>query len=207
MARHLIFTGKILDVLPGSSQEYQKILKTLTSSCSHQFKSHLYSPYSVTMDHEFLGIPSNVKTCIVSLSYFKEKIIDWNIPFKISYIIRRGEISSRLNKKTSAHLKGEGISEARKELNTRKSTDPRILFHIKPEHLSEQLNRLFLVLDSISSRWKQKDFPLISDMIKNENNEEVAIKHRKNRSQIWKRRKTLLISEYKSIQKVIFGMI
>jgi len=207
MPGNLILIGNIPGIPSDSFQEYHKILKTLTASCSHQFQSSLLSPYSVTIDHDFLGIPSNLKTCIASLFYFEETIIDWNIPFKISSIIRHGKISSRLNKKTSVHLTGEGILQARKELYSKRSTDPRILFHIKPESLSEQLNRLFMVLDSISSRWNQKDFSLISDMLKNESNEEVAIKHRKNRSQIWKRRKTLLISEYKSLKKVILGII
>jgi hypothetical protein len=44
-------------------------------------------------------------------------------------------------------------------------------------------------------------------MLQNENNEEVAIKHKKNRSQIWKRRKTLLITEYKALKQVILGII
>ena len=207
MLEHLILLGKISNVPSDSFQEYHKILKTLTSSCSHQFQPHLLSPYSVTIDHEFLGIPSSLKSTIDSLLYFEETSLDWSVPFKISSIIRHGKISSKLSKKTSIHLRGEGISEARKELISKKSTDPRILFHIKPESLSEQLNRLFMVLDSIESGWNQKDFPLISDMLQNENNEEVAIKHKKNRSQIWKRRKTLLITEYKALKQVILGII
>jgi len=207
MSEHLILLGKIPIDPSDSFHRCHKILKTLTSSCSHQFKSHLFSPYSVTIDHEFLGIPSSLKSTLDSLFYFEETAIEWNVPFKISYIIRHGKISSGLSKKTSIHLIGKGLSESRKELASKKSTDPRILFHIKPKHLSEQLNRLFIVLDSISSRWNQKDFPLASDMIQNENNEEVAVKHKKNRSQIWKRRKTLLISEYKALKQVTLEMI
>jgi len=207
MFEHLILLGKIPSVPSDSFQEYHKILKTLTSSCSHQFQSHLLFPYSVTIDHEFLGIPSSLKSTIDSLFYLEETVIDWNVPFKISYVIRSGNISTKLSKKTSVHLMGEGISDARTELNTKKSTHPRILFHIKLENLSEQLNRLFMVLDSIESGWNQKDFPLISDMLQNENNEEVAIKQKKNRSQIWKRRKTLLITEYKALKQVILGII
>jgi len=37
-------------------------------------------------------------------------------------------------------------------------------------------------------------------MISEQNNKEVAAKHGKNRSQIWKRRKHLLIEEYKLIK-------
>ena len=207
MTEELIFLGNIPSAPSDSCHGYHKILKTLASSCSHRFQSHLLSPYSVIKGHELLGIPSSLKSTLDSLFYLEETIIEWNVPFKISYVIRHGKISSKLSKKTSVHLTGEGISEARKELSSKKSTDPRILFRINPESLSGQLNKLFMVLDSILSRWNHKDYPLISDMLQNENNEEVAVKHKKNRSQIWKRRKTLLISEYKALKQVILKII
>jgi len=204
---HFILIGDITDIPPHNHQEYLKILKTLISSCSHKYKSSLHSPYSLTIDHEFMGIPSSLKTAIDSLFYFEETMKDWNILFSLSYVVHLGEISTSLNKKTSIRLMGQGISQAREMLITKKRSHPRILFHIRPKKLCEQLNRLFMVLDSLISGWNQKDYPLISEMLKNENNEEVAIKYRKNRSQIWKRRKTLKISEYKALKQVILEMV
>lgn len=204
---YLIFISHIPFVSSEKSQEYLKILKTLISSCSKNYRSHLLSPYSITINHEFLGIPSSTKTALLSVFYLEESIIEWNIPFQLSYVLLHGEISSSISKKTSLRLMGEGISKARETLEKKKGTQPRILFQIKPQKLSAQFNRLFLVLDSLISGWNQKDFPLISDMLKNDNNEEVAIKYRKNRSQIWKRRKTLKISEYKALKQVILDLI
>ncbi|MFW6124303.1 MAG: SatD family protein [Acidobacteriota bacterium] len=204
---YLLFISRIPFVSSEKSKEYLKILKTLVSSCSKNYQSHLLSPYSITINHEFLGIPSSTKTALLSIFYLEEKILEWNIPFQLSYVLLHGEISSSISKKTSLRLMGEGISKARETLEKKKGTQPRILFHIKPQKLSAQFNRLFMVLDSLISGWNQKDFSLISDMLKNENNEEVAIKYRKNRSQIWKRRKTLKISEYKALKHVILELI
>lgn len=44
-------------------------------------------------------------------------------------------------------------------------------------------------------------------MIKNENNAEVAEKHDKNRDQIWKRRKTLMVNEYNLLKQFILTYI
>ncbi len=202
----MVLTGKVPQISLDKSQEYLKILKTLALSCSNRFKSQLLSPYSVIIDHEFLGIPSTIETCLKSLFYFEETLLNWNYSFKISYIILQGSVSQPVIKKTSAQLMGEGITQAREMLNKKKSIHPRVFFCIQPEHLSSQLNKLFLVIDSIVSKWNQRDFSLISDMLKNENNEEVSIKHRKNRSQIWKRRKNLQIIEYKALKEVILSL-
>jgi hypothetical protein len=207
MNDHFILIGHIPKVPLDHSQEYLKILKTMISSCSNRFKSTLLSPYSITIDHEFLGIPASLKSSLESIFFLEEITLEWNIYFKISSVIHFGSISSRLNQKTSSQLMGEGISTAREIINKKKISHPRIFFHIKPEKLSLQLNRLFRVLDSITSEWNQRDFPLISDMLKNDHNEEIAIKHKKNRSQIWKRRNTLKISEYKDLKQVILEML
>jgi len=203
---YLIFISHIPFVSSEKSQEYLNILKTLTSSCTNEYKSKLLSPYTITINHEFLGIPSSIKTALQSLFYLEEHIVDWNLPFSLSYVILYGTISSSVSKKTSLRLMGEGISKARETLEKKKRTQPRILFQIKPQKLSSQLNRLFMVLDSFIDSWNPKDFSLISDMLKNENNEEVAVKHRKNRSQIWKRRKSLKISEYQALKQVILDL-
>ncbi|MBD3413654.1 MAG: hypothetical protein GF421_04380 [Candidatus Aminicenantes bacterium] len=203
---HLIMIGQIPQVPPQYFEEYQNVLKTLTSSCSKKLRSDLLSPFSVTIDHEFLGVPSSLQACIHSVFCLEETIVEWNVAFDLSYVILNGAISTPIQKKTSSQLMGEGVSQARKALNQKKSSHNRILFYLQPEHLCDQLNNLFMVLDSISSSWNQKDFPLISDMLQTENNEEVAIKHRKNRSQIWKRRKTLQISEYKALKHVLLNL-
>jgi hypothetical protein len=44
-------------------------------------------------------------------------------------------------------------------------------------------------------------------MLASTNNEEVAAKHAKNRSQIWKKRKHLLVEEYRAAKAVIFDLI
>jgi hypothetical protein len=44
-------------------------------------------------------------------------------------------------------------------------------------------------------------------MLSDQNNEEVAAKHGKNRSQIWKRRKYLLIEEYRLTKAVVLDLI
>lgn len=59
------------------------------------------------------------------------------------------------------------------------------------------------MLDALILGWKKEDYLLIMDMINNENNAEVGKLHGKNRDQIWKRRRTLMINEYNQLKNFI----
>jgi hypothetical protein len=74
---------------------------------------------------------------------------------------------------------------------------PRFSFDLCDKRLAEKLTRLCRVIDGLTERWDRQDYSLISHMLSDQNNEEVAAKHGKNRSQIWKRRKHLT---YRGIQ-------
>ena len=79
----------------------------------------------------------------------------------------------------------------------------RFRFALVDNYLMNQLNRLFVVVDGLTDRWDVADAPLILDMLHDTNNEEVGLKYGKNRSQIWKRRKHLLIEEYRVLKETI----
>jgi hypothetical protein len=60
-----------------------------------------------------------------------------------------------------------------------------------------QLTGVFAMLETLTSHWRQKDFELIASMIEHPDDDgRVGEIHGKNRSQIWKRRKTLRIDDY-----------
>ena len=58
-------------------------------------------------------------------------------------------------------------------------------------------------MDGIIDKWKVSDYPLIGDMFTDASDQEVGDNHSKNRSQIWKRRKHLLVEEYKLLKEVV----
>ena len=64
-----------------------------------------------------------------------------------------------------------------------------------------------MLFRSLTDRWDVADALLILNMLGNTNNEEVGLMHGKNRSQIWKRRKHLLVKEYRALKDTIAGMV
>ncbi len=69
-----------------------------------------------------------------------------------------------------------------------------------------QLSQLLEVMFALTSGWKSEDASLLFDMMRNQNNEAVAVEHGKNRSQVWKRRRNLYVDEYAALKDVVLGL-
>ena len=81
------------------------------------------------------------------------------------------------------------------------------MFDLPNERLAEQLGRLFTAIDGISARWPRKDGSLICDMLASDSNRDVGAKHDKDRAQVWKRRRNLLVREYKALRQAVFALV
>ena len=68
---------------------------------------------------------------------------------------------------------------------------------------TRMFNDLFSVLEGLEDRWSDKDFDLILAMLSSASDADVGAAFQKDRSQIWRRRKTLLIAEYNAVRSAI----
>lgn len=200
---HYILMGDVVSSKDYNSKTLQKQLINITDSCNSALRDDLLSPYTITLGDEFQGIPNSLDTAIRTLFYYEEECLRQTLKFKLHYVVHYGKIDTKINPKIAYEMMGPGLTKARELLGSKKRERKRFQFLLDNEILSQQLNRLFEVLDSIIQSWKVDDFLLILDMINNDNNAEVGEKHGKNRDQIWKRRKTLMVHEYNLIKETI----
>ncbi|WP_020403071.1 SatD family protein [Gracilimonas tropica] len=205
--KQYILMGDVVSSKDYDSNMLQKQLKFLTNSCNETFEKELLSPYTITLGDEFQGIPQSLQTSIETLFFYEEECLRHSLDFKLHYVVHHGEIETEINPDIAYEMMGPGLTKARELLSSKKRDRKRFQFLLDDETLSLQVSRLFEVLDSIILSWKKDDFQLILDMINNENNAEVGEKNDKNRDQIWKRRKTLMIHEYNLLKKTIFTLI
>lgn len=199
--------GDVVSSKDYDSKKLQKHLRSLTDKCNETFENELLSPYTITLGDEFQGIPNSLKTAIITLLFFEEECLRQSLKFKLHYVVNYGEINTDINPEIAYEMMGPGLTKARELLSSKKRNRKRFQLTLQDKVLSQQLNRLFEVLDSVIQSWKIDDFPLVIDMIENENNAEVGKKHDKNRDQIWKRRNTLMVHEYNLLKEVILTSI
>jgi hypothetical protein len=198
-----IFMGDVVNSSDYDGEVLSKGLKELVESTNKKFGKAILSPLTITLGDEFQGILSSVSTGIDLLFHLEEELLKTEPDFKLHYVLLLGEIETEINPDIAYEMMGKGLTEARKMLSSKKRNRKRFRFKLQNKEQTEQLSRIFEVLDTIILNWKKEDYPLILDMINNDNNSEVGELHDKNRDQIWKRRKTLMINEYNLLKDFI----
>lgn len=178
-------------------------LKSLVQTANENLKKGTLSPYTVTLGDEFQGVTKSLKAGIETLFYFEETRLSERLDFKLHYVLHYGKIETDINPETSYGMLGKGLTQAREKLTAKKRDRKRFNLSLGTSEHSTQYNRLFEVLDGITERWKKDDYSLILDMIRNQNDQEVGEKHGKDRSQIYRRRKTLMVKEYNLLKDFI----
>ncbi|MEX0720705.1 MAG: SatD family protein [Balneolaceae bacterium] len=205
--KYYILMGDVVSSSEYDAKVLRSKLKALVEGCNHTMEKKTLSPYTITLGDEFQGISKSLETAIETFFYFEEECLRKEIEFKLHYVLHYGEIETEINKDIAYEMMGPGLTKARKTLSSKKRERKRFEFDLSDKELTEQLTRIFEVLDAIILSWKKEDFPLIISMIESDNNSEVGKKHGKNRDQIWKRRKNLMVNEYNLLKDFILTYI
>ena len=206
MAQRHILMGDVIGSSKHDARHLRREFIGLVSSCNKKLKHDIISPYTVTLGDEFQGIATSLHALIEAIFYMEETILRKGLAFKIRYVTVHGAIDTPINRLKAHTMMGAGLTKARKILTDKSRGEPRFRFDLPDAYTMNQLSRLFLVLDGLTRRWDTGDGLLIFDMLANPHNEKVGVMHGKNRTQIWKRRRHLLIEEYRALKEAIMEL-
>jgi hypothetical protein len=207
MAEHFILMGDVIGSRKLPAVKLHERMKALLSSCNKDLKAAILSPYTTTLGDEFQGIAASLRAALASAFYLEDTRMRRQYDFEIRYVVLYGEIETPINREIAYGMMGAGLSRARELLTDKRRGRPRFQFDLPQKRLEENLTRLCRAMEGLAERWDRRDYPLILDMLSIPGNEEVAEKYGKNRSQIWKRRKNLLIEEYQLIRAVALDLV
>ena len=207
MAKYFILMGDVIGSRGFDATKLGRQLMSLLSACNGDLKTEILSPYTTTLGDEFQGIATSLHAAAKCIFYLEETRIKNKYDFGVRYVAHYGEIQTSITTEIAYGMMGPGLTKARALLTDKRRGQPRFYFDLPDKRLAENLTRLCRVIDGLTDRWDRQDYSLISDMLSDQNNEEVAAKHGKNRSQIGKRRKYLLIEEYRLTKAVVLDLI
>lgn len=207
MAEHFILMGDVIGSRKLPAVKLHEQMKALLSACNKDLKAAILSPYTTTLGDEFQGIATSLRATLESVFYFEDTRMRRQYDFEVRYVVLYGEIETAINREIAYGMMGAGLSRARELLTDKRRGRPRFQFDLPQKRLEDNLTRLCRAMEGLAERWDRRDYPLILDMLSIPSNEEVAVKYGKNRSQIWKRRKNLLIEEYQLIRTVALDLI
>jgi cellobiose-specific phosphotransferase system component IIA len=122
----------------------------------------------------------------------------------LRYVINHGKIDTPINHEIAHGMLGSGLSNARKTLESLKKTDKKFDINTQINTKDLALNEAFLIYQNLVSKWNSKNEREIASLfIQYQDYKVVAEKVGVNRSQIWKKERSLNISSYFAIKNVI----
>ncbi len=203
LASQFILMGDVVDSRDLESVPLQRNFEHLVDACNRELAELILSPLTITLGDEFQGLTFDLTSAVDCLFFLEERRLAETLDFVLHFVVHEGEIETPVNREIAYGMMGPGLTRARELLTESARPRPRFLFELQDGALSEALNHQFRVYEGLLERWSVDDYPLILRMLAEPNNTSVAAEFDKNRSQIWKRRKTLLVEEYRSTKEVI----
>lgn len=180
--------------------DFKKLVSTINTAQSDK----IISPLTITLGDEFQGIVKDLSSAIKIIIALDEFIINAQLNFKLRYVLVQGKIDTPINDKIAYEMLGEGLTVARATLISGKKEKYHYKIAVKNTELSEALNSTFFVLQSITDGWDpQQDYLTAARFIQNIDYKEIAVEVNRNKSLIWKRKKSLKIEEYTALKNVL----
>ncbi len=203
MKNYHIMMGDVVASSKRNQIELQQQLKRLVGAANSKLKNKVLSPYTITLGDEFQGVATSLSSIVDALFYFEEEILRRKYSFKLHFVAHFGAITTRINPSVAYEMLGPGLSRARTELTRKRRERPRFTFLYGDSGASSVLEDLFYPIEEIIDRWKERDFALILELLASESDSKVGAKLQKDRTLIWKRRRSLRIDEYVRLKRAI----
>ncbi len=193
------------DIIDSRKQEQAGLLADFKKVVSEINAAHkLVSPLTITLGDEFQGIISTMPAAVEVVLAIEEAIVALELTFKLRYVAVEGLIETPINPEIAYGMMGSGLTRAREYLERMKKDDDRFVFWMKNSQQNKALNNIFIALQEIIDDWNaERDFYLVTAFLLYHNNyNRVAMELKKERSLMWKRRKSLKMNTYIALKEV-----
>src|SRR5688572_20601280 len=199
---HIILMADIVKSSKGNAKALMKGFSNAVNTVNRKNQKEILSPLTITLGDEFQGVMRSVQAAIRVILDFEQLCLSTVVPFRLRYVIVEGDIDTGLNRKKAHAMLGPGLTEARERLTSMKSSRSRFQVRLKNDDLSEDLSLMFVILQGIEDQWTLAQRKIASAFLEFGDYRTVAEKLKKDPSQAWKRKKSLMIDEYNAIRKL-----
>lgn len=199
-----ILVSDIADSRKKSANTLMTQFRVVVDELNQRFANSLKSPLTITLGDEYQGIAKNLSSAIEIMLAAEEIIIRQKIEFKLRQVVYFGEIDTPINTHVAYGMLGDGFIQARRSIDDlKKSRLNRHYIHSRVSDVDTMLNGLFQLLTNVIDSWRTSDFQLLSEFIEHVDYKIVASVLDLDRSNVWRREKTLRITDYHMLKKLI----
>lgn len=203
MKKYYILMADIIKSREKNSVKIMKDFKEIVSRIQDIHGDHFLSPPTITLGDEFQSIVTSESAGVEVIFAFEELLLKLEKNFKLRYILYFGQIDTAINPTIAYGMLGNGLTEARGLLGKYKTKKKRFVFSLQNTVLSKELGLAFKIFQSIVDDWKNKDYKTLKEFFISDDYKRVADQLNKDASLIWRRKKSLRLSEYQAIKELI----
>jgi hypothetical protein len=191
------------DIVRSRNQDQAALMRSFQALVMDANTAHNFvSPLTITLGDEFQGLLGTIAEAVQVLSWLEEERARKGMTFKLRYVIVEGLIETPVNPRIAYGMLGDGLTRARQYLEQLKKEDTRFLFWLKDTRQSKALNNVFIALQELLDHWNvERDHELIGAFLEHNNYIRVAMALKKERSLMWKRKKSLKINAYLALKE------
>jgi len=203
MKKYYILMADIIKSREKNSVKIMKDFKEIVSRIQDIHGDHFLSPPTITLGDEFQSIVTSESAGVEVIFAFEELLLKLEKNFKLRYILYFGQIDTAINPTIAYGMLGNGLTETRRLLGKYKTKKKRFVFSLQNTVLSKELGLAFKIFQSIVDDWKNKDYKTLKEFFISDDYKKVADQLNKDASLIWRRKKSLRLSEYQAIKELI----
>ncbi|MFC0184101.1 SatD family (SatD) [Pseudarcicella hirudinis] len=200
----LILMADVIGSRKVDQRQLMSDFQEVVSAVNKEEKMNFLSPMTITLGDEFQSVLKDLGSALSVILKIEERLVKEKKSFKLRYVLIEGDIDTKLNRKIAHGMLGTGLTLARESLAAMKTHKNRFYFNIKDKEKNQVLNQLFFILKELVDYWNvEKDYYIVSKFLEHKDYKQVAFELDKERSLIWKRKKSLKIDEYFALKEVI----
>jgi len=201
---HYILMADIIDSRKLDQKKLMTEFKSLVGILNAQERSHILSPITITLGDEFQGVLTDLESAIKVIVSIEEIILSKELNFRLRYTLIQGRIDTEINSEIAYEMLGEGLTSAREQLQQLKNEKNRFHVGLKDTKLANAINNAFLAFQSLIDNWTGlNDVQIASMFLNGIDYKQIAIEVNREKSVIWKRKKSLKIEEYFAMKDVL----
>lgn len=207
MTQHFIVMADVIRSRSYDGSDLINEFMRIVEECNTAHTGAILSPYTITLGDEFQGVADSLRSAVESILFLEDRLLAARPAFMLRYVIVYGGIDTPINPQIAHGMTGPGLALAREMLTLKRRGRRRFQVNLSDLPCTDDLNMLFRLLELLSGHWKEKDYGLIRELVRNSDDADVASRFGKTKSQIWKRRKTLQIEEYTTVKELIIRTV
>ncbi len=206
MAERFVVMGDVTgsSKLPGDV--VMRAFRELIVRCQDDLADRILSPLTITLGDEFQGIVADRRGLFEVIFNIEDARLAAGLPFDLHYAGEVGAIDTPLNRKSAHGMLGPALTAARKRLTDKSPNRKKYAVSLGRSRLQPVLDGLLAALEGLESRWRQKDFELVADLLAERPVKMIAAAHSRDTTSVYRRRQSLRITDYLGLRAAVLAL-